>query len=37
MEDYVNCKRCESICPIDFLSVRVYLWHETTQNMSLAY
>ncbi|KAJ0620648.1 putative photosystem I [Helianthus annuus] len=29
-EDCVGCKRCESACPTDFLSVRVYLWHETT-------
>ncbi|KAI3938885.1 hypothetical protein MKW92_012508, partial [Papaver armeniacum] len=25
--------RCESACPADFLSVRVYLWHETTRSM----
>jgi formate hydrogenlyase subunit 6/NADH:ubiquinone oxidoreductase subunit I len=24
-EDCVGCKRCESACPTDFLSVRVYL------------
>ncbi|WVZ26771.1 hypothetical protein V8G54_000221 (mitochondrion) [Vigna mungo] len=30
-------KRCESACPTDFLSVRVYLWHETTRSMGLAY
>ncbi|KAE9600977.1 putative photosystem I [Lupinus albus] len=29
-EDCVGGKRCESACPTDFLSVRVYLWHETT-------
>ncbi|KAL2906271.1 NAD(P)H-quinone oxidoreductase subunit 2 chloroplastic [Bienertia sinuspersici] len=36
-EDCVGCKRCESACPIDFLSVRVYLWHETTRSMGLGY
>ncbi|MBA0706205.1 hypothetical protein Golax_018330 [Gossypium laxum] len=36
IEDCVSCKRCESVCPTDFLSVRVYLWHETTRSMSLA-
>ncbi|KAK2995858.1 hypothetical protein RJ640_015818 [Escallonia rubra] len=34
-EDCVGCKRCESACPTDFLSVRVYLWHETTRSMGL--
>ncbi|KAI3915877.1 hypothetical protein MKW92_007221 [Papaver armeniacum] len=29
--------RCESACSTDFLSVRVYLWHETTRSMGLAY
>jgi photosystem I subunit 7 len=24
-EDCVGCKRCETACPTDFLSVRVYL------------
>ncbi|KAF1876953.1 hypothetical protein Lal_00033878 [Lupinus albus] len=37
IEDCVGCKRCESACPTDFLSVRVYLWHETTRSMGLAY
>ena len=36
-EDCVGCKRCESACPTDFLSVRVYLWNETTRSMGLAY
>ncbi|CAN7030306.1 unnamed protein product [Brassica oleracea var. botrytis] len=36
-EDCVGCKRCESACPTDFLSVRVYIWHETTRSMGLAY
>jgi photosystem I subunit 7 len=36
-EDCAGCKRCESACPTDFLSVRVYLWHETTRSMGLAY
>ncbi|MBA0754212.1 hypothetical protein Gogos_022389 [Gossypium gossypioides] len=36
-EACVGCKRCESACPTDFLSVRVYLWHETTRSMGLAY
>ncbi|KAL8128585.1 LOW QUALITY PROTEIN: hypothetical protein V2J09_017740 [Rumex salicifolius] len=27
--------RCESACPTDFLSVRVYLWHETTRKFLL--
>ncbi|KAL5541747.1 hypothetical protein UlMin_030751 [Ulmus minor] len=29
-EDCVGCKRCESNYPTNFLSVRVYLWNETT-------
>ena len=36
-EDCVGCKRCESACPTDFLSVRVYLGAETTRSMGLAY
>jgi photosystem I subunit VII len=36
-EDCVGCKRCESACPTDFLSVRVYLGIETTRSMGLAY
>ncbi|PIA51447.1 hypothetical protein AQUCO_01100347v1 [Aquilegia coerulea] len=36
-KECVGCKRCESSCPTDFLSVRVYLWHETTRSMGLAY
>ncbi|KAF6156953.1 hypothetical protein GIB67_039714 [Kingdonia uniflora] len=36
-EDCASCKRCESACPTNFLSVRVYLWHETTRSMGLAY
>ncbi|KAK3021606.1 hypothetical protein RJ639_045239, partial [Escallonia herrerae] len=34
-QDYVGCKRCESACPTDFSSVRVYLWHETTRKLLL--
>lgn len=36
-KNYVGCKRCESICPTSFLSVWVYLWHETTRIIGLAY
>ncbi|KAG6540517.1 hypothetical protein Mapa_018201 [Marchantia paleacea] len=36
-EDCVGCKRCESACPTDFLSVRVYLADETTRSMGLSY
>lgn len=36
-EDCVGCKRCESACPTDFLSVRVYLGAETNRSMGLAY
>jgi photosystem I subunit VII len=36
-EDCVGCKRCESACPTDFLSVRVYLGAETTRSLGLAY
>jgi photosystem I subunit 7 len=36
-EDCVGCKRCESACPTDFLSVRVYLGGETTRSLGLAY
>ena len=25
VEDCVGCKRCETACPTDFLSIRVYL------------
>jgi Fe-S-cluster-containing hydrogenase component 2 len=32
----VGCKRCETACPTDFLSVRVYLGVETTRSMGLA-
>ncbi|KAL5562264.1 hypothetical protein UlMin_032011 [Ulmus minor] len=32
-EDCVGCKRCISACPKYFLSVQVYLWHETTRSM----
>ncbi|KAI7749933.1 hypothetical protein M8C21_024883, partial [Ambrosia artemisiifolia] len=35
IEDCVGCKRCESACLTDFLSVRVYLWHETTRSMGI--
>ena len=33
----VGCKRCETACPTDFLSVRVYLGAETTLSLGLAY
>jgi len=36
-EDCVGCKRCETACPTDFLSIRVYLGAETTRSMGLAY
>jgi photosystem I subunit 7 len=36
-EDCVGCKRCETACPTDFISIRVYLGAETTQSMGLAY
>nr|QJA13925.1 subunit VII of photosystem I [Fritschiella tuberosa] len=36
-EDCVGCKRCESACPTDFLSVRVYTSSESTRSMGLAY
>ena len=36
-EDCVGCKRCETACPTDFLSVRVYLGSETTRSMGLSY
>jgi photosystem I subunit 7 len=36
-EDCVGCKRCESACPTDFLSVRVYLGSETSRSMGLSY
>ncbi|KAK8964399.1 Photosystem I iron-sulfur center [Platanthera guangdongensis] len=36
-EDYVGCKRCESACTTNFLSVPVYLWHEITRSMVLSY
>jgi photosystem I subunit 7 len=37
LEDCVGCKRCETACPTDFLSVRVYLGAETTRSLGLAY
>ncbi|MFM7714363.1 MAG: 4Fe-4S binding protein, partial [Microcystis sp.] len=33
----IGCKRCETACPTDFLSIRVYLGAETTRSMGLAY
>jgi len=36
-EECVGCKRCESACPTDFLSVRVYTNVESTRSMGLAY
>ena len=36
-EDCIGCKRCESACPTDHLSVRVYLGAETTRSMGIAY
>ncbi|KAJ7195876.1 hypothetical protein O6H91_Y509800 [Diphasiastrum complanatum] len=36
-ENCVGCKRCESTCPTDFLSVRVDLGSETTRSTGLAY
>ena len=33
VEDCVGCKRCETACPTDFLSIRVYLQeNEETQH-----
>lgn len=37
IEDCVGCKRCESACPTDFLSIRVYLGSETNRSMGLSY
>jgi photosystem I subunit 7 len=37
IEECVGCKRCESACPTDFLSVRVYTNVESTRSMGLAY
>jgi len=36
-EDCIGCKRCETACPTDFLSVRVYFGSETTRSLGLAY
>ena len=36
-EDCVGCKRCETACPTDFLSIRVYLGDETSRSMGLSY
>nr|YP_009402792.1 photosytem I subunit VII [Compsopogon caeruleus]ARX96141.1 photosytem I subunit VII [Compsopogon caeruleus] len=36
-EDCIGCKRCETACPTDFLSIRVYLGAETTRSLGLAY
>ena len=33
----IGCKRCETACPTDFLSVRVYLGSETTRSLGLTY
>ena len=35
-EDCIGCKRCETACPTDFLSVRVYLGAETTRSMGFS-
>ncbi len=34
-KDYVGCKRCEYVCPIDFLNICVYLGHEIKCSMGL--
>lgn len=36
-DDYIGPKRCESTCPTDFSSFRVYLWNEITHSIGLAY
>lgn len=36
-EDCIGCKRCESACPTDFLSVRVYLGGETSRSLATGY
>ena len=36
-EDCIGCKRCETACPTDFLSIRVYLGVETTRTLGLVY
>ena len=33
----VGCKRCETACPADYLSIRVYLGYEISRRMGLAY
>ena len=35
-EDCVGCKRCETACPTDFLSIRVYLQEDEETQYSLA-
>ena len=37
IEDCVGCKRCESACPTDFLSIRVYLGGETLRSMGICH
>lgn len=37
MYDCVGCKRCESACPTDFLSIRVYLGSENSRTMGISY
>ena len=37
IEDCIGCKRCESACPTDFLSVRVYLGRETIRSIGMRY
>ncbi|CAN6476857.1 unnamed protein product [Victoria cruziana] len=36
-KDCAGYKRCEYACPMNFLSIWVYLWHGTTCSMGLAY
>jgi photosystem I subunit 7 len=35
--DCIGCKRCETACPTDFLSIRVFLGGETYRSMGLTY
>lgn len=37
IEGCVGCKRCKVACLTDLLSIRLYLWYETTWSMDLAY
>ena len=37
LDSCLDCRSCETACPTDFLSIRVYLGDETSRSMGLSY